>query len=115
MHPAAEAKFFFVETREVVAGTGPARDLREKLESTLGGAEIRETKRDVGPDHSDQRDAMDVVSLGNHLRSDQQIEFAFIEGAERALEIFFAADGVAIKPSDAGLREHPVQKFFQLF
>src|ERR1700757_5167771 len=138
MHPTTEVKFFFVEAREVVArgvlrrvmigeirlqddlawslaSTGPARDLREKLEGPLGGAEIRETESDVGPDHSDQRDAMDVVSLGNHLRSDQKIEFAFIEGAERALEVFFAADGVAIQPSDAGLREHPMQKFFQLF
>ena len=86
-----------------------------KLESTLGGAEIREAERDVGADHSHQRDAVDVVSLGDHLGADQQIEFAFIESAERALEIFFAADGVAIQPSDAGLREHAVQKFFQLF
>src|SRR5207245_8093149 len=93
--PSAEANFVFVEASDVVAGgvlhcvmigeirlqddlawslasTGPARDLRQKLEGTLSGAEIRETERDVCPDHSNQRDAMDVVSLGNHLRSDQQ-------------------------------------------
>ena len=57
------------------------------------------------------------VELGSMPGTGQYftIEFAFIEGAERALEIFFAADGVAIQPSDASLGEHPVQKFFQLF
>ena len=62
---------------------GSARHLGKKLERALGGAEVGQPQRDVGADHAHQRHAVDVVSLGDHLRADQQIEFAFVQGSSR--------------------------------
>src|ERR1700677_2313837 len=137
MHPTAEAQFFVVKTGEVVAGgilhrimvlkislqnyftgrlaaAGTAGDLREQLKGALGGAEVRQSQGAVGTDHADQGDAVNVVPLGDHLRAHQQIEFTFIERGKRALEVFVAANRVAIKTRDARLRKHAVQQFFQL-
>ena len=89
--------------------------LREQLERPLGGAKVRHAQRHVRSDHADQRYAVDVVSLGDHLRANEYIEFAFIQRIQRALEIFLPAHGVAIKPRDARLRKHAVQQLLQLF
>jgi len=48
------------------------------LECTLGCAEIWKSQRGIGPHHTNQRDAVNVVSFGNHLRADQHVEFAFV-------------------------------------
>ena len=138
MHPAAELQLFFVEADEVVAGgvlhgvvileislqhnfagslaaPGASGHLRQQLKRALGGAKVRQAERHVGPDHADQRHAVNVVALGDHLRADEQVEFALIQGVQRALEIFVAADGVAIEAGDARLGKHAVQQLFQLF
>ena len=49
------------------------------------------------------------MPLGDHLRANQHVERAFIERVERVLEIVPSADRVAVEPSDARLRKHPVQ------
>ena len=111
VHPAAELQFFFVEADEVVAGgvlhgvvilkislqhdfagrlaaSGASGNLGEELEGALGGAEVGEAESDVGTDDADQRDAVNVVALGDHLRADEQIEFAFVQsrsGCARSL------------------------------
>ena len=102
MHPVAELKFLFVEANKVVVGcelhgvvileiglqddfagglaaSGASGDLGEELESALGGAEVRKAEGNVGSDDADQRHAMNVVTLGDHLRADKEIEFAFIQ------------------------------------
>ena len=98
-----------------VPASGASCDLGQQLESALGRAEIRKAESHVRPHHAHQRDPMNVVALGDHLRTDQQIEFAFIERIQRAFEVFTAAHRVAIQTSDARLRKHPVQQLFELF
>ena len=68
----------------------------------------------IGSDDSDQRHAVNVVALGDHLRAHQHVEFAFVERVQGTLEVFATANGVAIEATDARLREHAVQQFFQL-
>ena len=57
---------------------------------------------------------MNVVALGDHLRAYEQIDFACIHAGESALEIFAAADGVAIQSPNAGLGKQAMQQFFEL-
>ena len=58
---------------------------------------------------------MNIVAFGDHLGTNQEIEFTFMQGAKDALEILTSAHGVTIKTSDSGLWEHSVQQLFQLF
>src|SRR5450631_4616615 len=89
--------------------------LGQQLESTLRRTEVWEAQRHIGPNHAYQRDSVNVVPFGDHLRPYQQVEFPFVESVERAFEIFAAPYRVAIEPSNARLRKHSVQQFFQLF
>ena len=57
---------------------------------------------------------MNVVAFGNHLRTYQQIEFAFIKRTECSLKVLTSAYRVAIQTSDARLRKHSVQPLLQL-
>ena len=91
------------------------RDLGQQLESTFRRTKIRKTQSCVGPNHPDQRDSVDVMPLGNHLRAHQQIEFAFVERIQSPLKVLTAADGITIQSADARLRKHAVQQFFQFF
>ena len=102
VHPAAELKLLLVETDEVVAGSvlhgvvilkirlqndfagrlaapGASSDLGEQLKRSLGGAEVGKAESDIGSNYADQRDAVNVVALRDHLRADEQIEFAFVQ------------------------------------
>src|SRR5579862_5515625 len=94
--------------------SGSAGNLRQQLKGALGRAEIGKAQCTVGANHTNQRDAVNVVALCNHLRADENIELTFIQRVERALEILMPADGVAIEPRNARLREDAVQEFFQL-
>jgi hypothetical protein len=132
VHPAAELKFFVVEAGEIVAGgelhgivvgrkslqnnfagrlaaTSATGNLREQLKRALGGAKIGKAERGVGSDDSNEGDTVNVMTFGDHLRADEDIEFALIERVESAFEIFASAHGIAIEASDAGLREHAVK------
>jgi hypothetical protein len=132
VHPTAEAQLFFVETckimlRRVLHGVvvgkiGLQHDLSgslttprssfhlgQQLKRALGRAKIRKTECHVGANHADQCHTVNVVALGDHLRTHQQIEFAFVESVEGAFEVFAAAHRVAIKTPDARLGKHSVQ------
>jgi len=88
---------------------GSAFHLGQQLKRALGCAKVREAQRHIGAHNTDERDSVNVVALGDHLRAHQQVEFAFVESVEGAFEIFAAAHRVAIETPDARLREHSVQ------
>jgi hypothetical protein len=48
-----------------------ARELREQLERPLLGAEVGQREPGVGVDDRGERDACEVVALGDHLRAEQ--------------------------------------------
>ena len=97
-----------------LAASGASGDLGEELEGALGGAEVGQAECGVGSDHSHERHSVNVMAFGDHLGADEQVEFAFVQGVQRALEIFVAANGVAVEAGDARLREHAVQQLFEL-
>src|SRR5215470_16682447 len=92
-----------------IAAAGAACDLREQLKSALGGAKVGQAERGVGADYADQRDALKIVALGEHLRADQNIERAAREGAQRFLILALGACGVAVEARDAGTGEFLAQ------
>ena len=87
------------------AASGASGNLREQLEGAFGGAKIRAAQREIGGDHADQRDALEIVAFGDHLRADQNVDFAVRECAEHLLVFALGADRVAIEARDARLRE----------
>ena len=94
---------------------GAPRNLCEQLKGALRGSEVGQVQRGICIDHADERHVRKVESLRDHLRTDDQIEFAFVQRGQRALEVFFAAHRIAIEPTDPCRREHAVQQLFQLF
>ena len=50
-------------------------------------AEVWYAKTDIGRNNSDQGDVRDIVPLGNHLRTDENIELPFAETVENLLEL----------------------------
>jgi hypothetical protein len=48
--------------------------------SALGGAEVGQAESDIGPHDANQSDSVDVVAFRDHLRADNHVEFAFVEG-----------------------------------
>src|SRR5271166_5437825 len=132
VHPTTKADFFLVEAAVVVRGgeldgvvvgekclqhnlarrvtaTSASCDLGEQLERALGGAEVGKAERGVGADDADQRYVCYVVTFGNHLCADQQVDFARVECAQHAFEIVASPDRVAVEPRDARLRKQAVQ------
>ena len=88
-----------------LAAPGAAGDLRQQLERALGRSEVREAEADVGGDHADQRHVGKVVALGDHLRADQDVDFAARDFLERLDEAALAPHGIAIDARDARRRE----------
>ncbi len=81
--------------------SGAARDLGQELERALGGAEIGQAERLVGRHDADERDAREIVTLGDHLRADEDVDLAALEAREDPLVLAAAAHGVAVHALDA--------------
>src|SRR6266487_3117118 len=50
--------------------------LRKKLKGAFASAEIRQMQREIGVDDSHERDVWKMETLRNHLRTDQNVDFA---------------------------------------
>ena len=59
--------------------TGPPGDLCHQLKDPLGGAKVGHRKRVVTAHHAHQRDAMNIVALGNHLRANQKVDLSRVQ------------------------------------
>ena len=84
-----------------IATAGAAADLGHQLEDALGGAEVGHGQRVVAAHHADQRDAVNVVAFGDHLRADEQVDLAGVQPRQQPLQVVAAAHGVAIHAADA--------------
>ncbi len=58
----------------------------------------------VGIDRGDQADAAEVVALGDHLRADQDVDLAGVDGAELRLERALPARAVGVDAGDRAPR-----------
>ena len=68
----------------------------------------------IAADDTHQRDAMNVVPLGDHLRADEQIDFARVQPRQQPLQIVPAAHRVAIHAADARKGKDLRQPLFAL-
>ena len=55
----------------------------------------------IAAHHAHQRDAVNVVALGDHLRADEQIDLARVQARQQPFQIVAAAHRVAIHAPDA--------------
>jgi hypothetical protein len=72
--------------------------------SRSGGAEIAGEQRAVGVDRSHQRDAAEVVALGDHLRAHQHVHLAGMHGGQLRFQRALGARGVGVDAGHARAR-----------
>jgi len=88
--------------------------LCEQLKRALRGAKIRQAQRGIRADHTDQRDALKIVALREHLRAYQNVERAAGERAERFLVLPLGSGGIAIEPRYARAGKFFAQALLQM-
>ena len=79
---------------------GAPRRLHQEREQAFRRAKVAAEERRVGIDRGDEADAAKVVALGDHLRADQDVDLARVDGAERRLERAFPARAVGVDARD---------------
>ena len=72
-------------------------------------------KSDVGRYNADQRHVRNIVSLGDHLRTDQYVVVSFAKILQDGFVVAFAGNRVAIEPRDARFRQLAMQLLFHFF
>ncbi len=95
-----------------VATSGTTRNLADELECPLGAAEIGQVERGVGRGHAHQRHAGIIVSLGDHLGADQDVDLSVFQPFQNAGMASFPGSGVAVHPGYAGVWEKLFDFFF---
>ena len=102
----------------VAAGT--PRRLHQQREQALGRPKVAAEQRGVGVHRGHQRDAPEVVPLGDHLRADQHIHVTGVHGTELRFERPLEACAVGINAGDArgsavGAQQHFAELLFEFF
>ena len=83
------------------APAGATGGLGEKLKGTLGGAVIGNAESDVGQHNANQGYVWDVMTFGNHLGADQDVDFTGTKRIKNILESALRAGAIAVEPGDA--------------
>src|SRR5713226_6001860 len=89
-------------TRQICAA-GASRDLLQLRESPLARPVIARKQTAVGVEHGGERQSLEVVALGEELRTDEDIGVR--RALEQVLELASGAYCVAIQTQDAGVRK----------
>ena len=87
------------------AAAGAARHLEQQRGEPLGRAEIGAVERVVGAEHADQREAREIVALGEHLRADEDVDLAGVNALAHRGERALALRAVAVDAHDARCRK----------
>ncbi len=90
-----------VDLAGTVAASCASGDLSKELEGLFGGAEVRHVETGIGVDDPDKGDAGIVVTLGEHLRSDEDVDFPGGEASEDFCVTAFPGGGIGIHAFDA--------------
>jgi len=91
-----------------------ARHLHQELQGPFGCTKVREIQGDVCEDDAHQGDLRNVVSLCDHLGSDQDVQFLSPESVEDLLVRPLPSRRVSIHSSDAGLGKKRPDLLFDL-
>src|SRR5262249_23690310 len=84
-----------------IAAAGAAGDLREQLKGAFAGTEIGLMQREVGKNDSDEGHVRKMQALGDHLRADENINFADAKIAEDFAVIILTLHGVGVHAMNA--------------
>src|SRR4051812_12817091 len=98
-----------------VAAAGAARHLCNQLESSFSRAKIRQRQSGVDGNYAHQSDVVKIMTLREHLRTDQEIDLTVAEIQQGLFEFMTASLRVAIYASNTKPREAFAQNFFDLF
>src|SRR4051812_972331 len=85
------------------ASAGTAGDLRQELECTFGRPEVGQRKGGIRGDNAHQGDVREVMTFGDHLRTDEDIDISYAEVAENPLVIPKMPHGIPINAADCGV------------
>ena len=96
-----------------VATPAPACHLGEELEGPFRGPEVRDVQGGIGGNDADERDAGEVVPLGNHLGAHEHVDVSPVEGVENLRMGPPARRRVAVHPGDPRRGEKLFYFFFQ--
>ena len=92
---------------------GPTRHLHQRGKEPLGRAKVGSKQGRIGVDHHHQRELPEVVTLGEHLGTHQQIDLTGMRGIEHLLRRAATAGDIAIEPADACARKQRLQALFE--
>ena len=84
-----------------VGAAGAARHLQQGCKQALRRAVISGEQGTVAIEHPDQSELGEVVTLGQHLRADQDVGFAGVDGFEQGLPGAPGARAVTIHAQNA--------------
>src|SRR5258705_5698487 len=82
--------------------SGAPGHLNKLREEALGGAEVGAEESAVAVEHAHQREIWIVVSFGEHLRADEDVDLAAAYLVEHAAQRALARGRIAIDARDAG-------------
>ena len=91
----------------------PTGHLHQGGEETLGGAKVGREQTGVGIDHHHQRQAVEIVSLGQHLRAHQQIGAPGVHVVQKGLGRPLASCHVTVQAADVRTGKKRRQRVFQ--
>src|SRR5580765_9016189 len=92
-----------------------ACELREQLEGPFLRSEVRHAETGVRVHHSGERDAGEVVALGDHLRADEHDTVGLRETRQRGGERAGLLERVGVEPDAFQLGELRLELTFQSF
>ena len=92
---------------------GSARGLHQQCEQPLRRAKVAAEQRAVGVHRRHQRDAPEVVPLGDHLRAHQHVYIARMHGAELLLQRALGTRAVRVDARNAGAGQQLGQLLFE--
>ena len=90
---------------------GPTCDLDNLLGETFGGPKVEAKQTLVSINNANQADAGKIMTLGQHLGTDEQADFASVNGFKHALQFPFTLRRVAIDSCQANAGKRGFQIF----
>ena len=93
------------DTPGTVSATGSPGNLAEERENPFGAAKIWQIQRGVGVEDTNQCDRREIMPLGDHLCTDQDVNLSSRHLLYQPMVSSFAAGGVAIHARHPGLGE----------
>ena len=80
----------------------PSCDLSQQLEGSFARSEIRYIQGQISMCHADQSDVRKIMSFGNHLCADEDVDFSRVHVPVHGGERVASSGGVSVEPGYLG-------------